>query len=116
MRVSMPGLAVAVGGCAWIWHWSLPAASSLLSGVALLAGASLSSFAYLLSLRLQLTARPDDAWLQVERDSVDEGATHLLLSILLAVVDAALIVVGPTWPLWLAPQAASVTGGGHRWS
>lgn len=110
MRLGLPGVAVAVGICAWQFAWNLPSASALLAGVALLGGASLSSFAYMSSLRLRLTDRPDDLWLNVERDSLDEGVTHILLVILLSILDAVLIVIGTNASPLVTKQGAAVPG------
>ena len=106
LRLGMPLAALVPAGFAWLDSWRLPAATALLTGVGLMAGASLSSFAYLATLRLRLTDRPDDRWLDVERDSIDEGATHMLMALLLSVVDGVVLVVGQN-----AAPLSNVSGG-----
>lgn len=76
--------------------WSIAAPSALLSGVALLAGGLLSSFAYLSTLRMKVTewsSSEPDRW-RTERSMLDETAAHLLAAVLACIVEAVLLVIG----------------------
>ncbi|MGM1030614.1 MAG: hypothetical protein ACQEWM_12220 [Actinomycetota bacterium] len=74
---------------------SLSAPGALLSGVALLAGGFLAAFAQITNLRFKLTERmrdfPDAE--RVDRDALDETASHLLVAAYLSGLTALLLVL-----------------------
>ena len=74
----------------------LQAPGALLSGVALLAGGFLAAFGQISSLRLRLTDRADtypDAE-RMNRDALDETATHLLMASYTSALAALTLVLG----------------------
>src|SRR3546814_17289338 len=79
-----------------IFGGTLAAPGALLSGVALLAGGFLAAFAQLSNLRIKLTERmrdlPDAD--RIDRDALDETASHLLVSSYLSAVTAVILVLG----------------------
>lgn len=81
---------------AWIWEWTLAAPEALLAGVALLAGALLSAFGYLATVRLRLQDRVPHAGGAPQRakDLLDESVAHLLAATLACLVDAVILVIG----------------------
>jgi hypothetical protein len=93
----------------------------MLSALALLSGALLSVFAQLSSLRLRLTDRPEERYLDIERDGIDEAVAHLLFAFLLCIITCALLTIGMSTsyggkdaPLilgtfWTAPISAFTT-------
>lgn len=92
----------------WWFDGSFSAPGSLLAGVALLAGGFLSAFTHLSTLRLKLTDRQKD-WDSAERldrDALDETATHLLMAAYTAGVTAALLVIAMNF----TPSGQSVVG------
>lgn len=84
------------GGCMILFGGTLAAPGALLSGVALLAGGFLAAFAQISNLRIKLTERmrdlPDAE--QIDRDALDETASHLLVSSYLSAVTAVILVLG----------------------
>src|SRR3546814_8671 len=84
------------GGCMVIFGGTLAAPGALLSGVALLAGGFLAAFAQISNLRIKLTERmrdlPDAE--RIDRDALDETASHLLVSSYLSAVTAVILVLG----------------------
>jgi hypothetical protein len=86
--------AVGVAAAAFYLEWTFHAGAALLAGVALLAGASLAVFAQLAALRVRLSERREEAWLDVERDGIDEAVAHLLTAFALCIVNAMLLVIG----------------------
>lgn len=82
---------------AW-FHVELASPAVLLTAVSLLAGASLSVFAQLSSLRLKLTEwfDEDDTSRDLDKDSLDESVAHLMAAALTCVIAAVVIVIGMT--------------------
>lgn len=81
---------------AYFLEWRFAAAAPLLAGVSLLAGALLSSFTYLSTLRMKIvewTKHEDDS-LKVERSMLDETAAHLLAASFACALDTAVLVIG----------------------
>lgn len=87
---------LAVGLLVWLIDGRISAPGPLLAGVALLTGGLLSTFTHLSTLRLKLTERAEQ-WQDAERldrDAMDESATHLLVAAYASAITAALLVVG----------------------
>jgi hypothetical protein len=84
------------GACLWIFGGSLAAPGSLLAGVALLAGGFLAAFGQISNLRLRLTDRASENQVvqQVDRDSLDETAAHLLVASFASALTALVLVLG----------------------
>ncbi|MGY1718584.1 hypothetical protein ACI8AG_06010 [Blastococcus sp. SYSU DS0552] len=81
---------------ALIWDWRLAAPEALLAGVSLLAGALLSAFGILATVRLRLQDRVPHSGASQQRakDLLDESVAHLLAATLACLVNAVLLVVG----------------------
>jgi hypothetical protein len=95
-RAIVLGLPVAVV-LVMIWRdteFAFPAV--LLTAVSLLAGAGLSVFAQLSSLRLKLTEwfDDDDPSHDTDKDALDESVSHLMAASLACILDAVVIVIG----------------------
>jgi hypothetical protein len=88
-------LALLLAVPAWILGWKLAAPEALLSGVSLLAGALLSAFGYLATVRLRLQDRDPRSGTGTQRakDLLDESVAHLLAATLGCLVDAVILVV-----------------------
>ncbi len=87
-----------LAGLTLLLDWSIKTPTSLLSAVALLAGALVGAFGSISTMRLKLTewvaAQDDDEHLQRERDMIDETVAHMLTAALLSAVLAVLLVIG----------------------
>ena len=86
-------------GVMWGTGGDLAAPTPLLTAVSLLAGGMLSAFTHLSTLRLKITEWLDKEGdegsnFEVEREMLDETASHLLTGSLLCAIDALLLVVG----------------------
>lgn len=92
-KITLVGASLVVGVLAFVYNWTLPSATPVLTGVALLAGATLSAFSSLSTLRLRMTDQESNR-LQIDRDAIDETVAHILTVSLLCVIDAVLLVVG----------------------
>lgn len=120
-RISLLLLSLGAAVLSLVFGWVLTAPVPILSALALLSGALLSVFAQLSSLRLRLTDRPEERWLDIERDGIDEAVAHLLFAFLLCIITCALLTIGMSTSfggkdaplilgsLWTAPIAASTT-------
>ncbi|MFK0402530.1 hypothetical protein ACIQTT_09395 [Microbacterium sp. NPDC090225] len=85
----------------WVFGGTLASPGALLSGIALLAGALLAAFAQVSNLRFRLTERmrelPDAE--QLDRDALDETASHLLVAAYLSAFTALWLVLAMNWGL-----------------
>jgi ABC-type multidrug transport system fused ATPase/permease subunit len=95
-RISLIGLPLIAGGLMLYSRGELAAPGSLLAGVALLAGGFLAAFGQISTLRLKLTERRMDfpEVEQIDRDSLDETAAHLLVASLFSALTALVLVLG----------------------
>lgn len=95
-RAAVFGLPFVVGVVVFVTKTSIEEPGALLSGLALLAGGLLASFAQLSDLRLRLTDRATDRpnSERTDRDSLDETAAHILVSSYMAGLTCILLVVG----------------------
>lgn len=89
---------------------TLRAPGSLLAGVALLAGSFLAAWGQVSSMRLKLTERAEDFRTveQIDRDSLDETAAHLLVASIMSGATALWLVLGMN--LSSNPTDGSVSG------
>ncbi|WP_169165159.1 hypothetical protein [Cellulomonas taurus] len=74
-------------------RWELNQPAALLTAVALLISGALSVFAQMVGLRARLAER-DGEWVERRREGLDETVNHLLAAVLVAIVDAIVLVVG----------------------
>lgn len=81
---------------ALLLDWKLAAPEALLAGVSLLAGALLSAFGYLATVRLRLQDRDPQPGTGTQRakDLLDESVAHLLSATLACLVNAVILVAG----------------------
>lgn len=91
LLISVPGLLVAA---TLFFGWQISAPSAILSAVALLSAGLLGVFTQLSGLRVRLTERSEEEWLDVERDGIDEAVAHVLFSFLLCIFTCVLLVIG----------------------
>lgn len=89
------GSPIAVGILSFRAGLAMPQPASLLTAISILAGGSLTAFTHISTLRLRLTDREGSYLLteDAERKSIDEAATHLLMSVVASVLVAAVIVL-----------------------
>ena len=92
-RLVIFGVPIATAFAMYFGGAGLSAPEALLTGVALLAGGTLTVFGSLSVLRLRLTADAGDDN-RMERDGLDESVAHLLAAALACVFDAVVLVVG----------------------
>lgn len=94
-RFILVAVPLGAGGCMVVFGGTLAAPGALLSGVALLAGGFLAAFAQISNLRIRLTERmrdlPDAE--RIDRDALDETASHLLVSSYLSALTAVILVL-----------------------
>src|SRR5690606_1640975 len=81
-RTVVFGLPLVAGVVVFLTKTAIEEPGALLSGLALLAGGLLASFAQLSDLRLRLTDRATErpSSERTDRDSLDETAAHILVS------------------------------------
>lgn len=103
VRITLVAVAAAVLVCSYILGWQIASPSATLSAMALLSAGLLGVFTQLSSLRIRLTDRPDEAWLDVERDGIDEAVAHVLFAFLLCISSGALLVIGMNLVAWYRP-------------
>ncbi|WP_368499990.1 hypothetical protein [Herbiconiux sp. A18JL235] len=91
--ILVPGI---VGGLMLLPGAKISTPGSLLAGVALLAGSFLAAWGQVSSMRLKLTERAEDFKTveQIDRDSLDETAAHLLVASLMSGGTALWLVLG----------------------
>ncbi|MGP9031520.1 hypothetical protein ACT17S_00395 [Glutamicibacter mysorens] len=77
-----------------VFGWQVHSPSAILSAVALLSAGLLGVFTQLSGLRVRLTERKEEEWLDVERDGIDEAVSHILFSFLLCIFICVLLVIG----------------------
>jgi hypothetical protein len=99
-RVIIWGTPVVVGASAYVFAWRFTAPSAVLSGVALLMGALLSTAGTLSTLRLKLTDR-DEGHLEAEaaKRNLDEAVPQVLTAALGCLLSAVLIIIAMNFPL-----------------
>ena len=88
------------------FNWQIAAPSAILSAVALLSAGLLGVFTQLSGLRVRLTERQDEEWLDVERDGIDEAVSHVLFAFLLCIITSVLLVIGMNVSI---PPGASIS-------
>lgn len=91
LLIAIPALLI--GATIW-FKWQVSSPSAILSAVALLSAGLLGVFTQLAGLRVRLTERQDEEWLDVERDGIDEAVSHVLFSFLLCIFTCILLVIG----------------------
>ncbi|WP_345473692.1 hypothetical protein QMQ05_05610 [Glutamicibacter ectropisis] len=86
---------IMAGVAMWFFNGSIADPNSLLAGAALFAGALISAFAQLSSWRDRLTERAAKYRLSesVDRDALDESATHLLAASYVSALAAAFLIL-----------------------
>lgn len=107
MGLLVPSLAA--GGLMIAFGGRLANAGSLLAADALLASSLLAVFAQISNLRLKLGDRFKEGFAQADddKDAMDESATHLLFAVMVAFVNAAILVAA----LAFAPPTTTVVDG-----
>lgn len=91
LLISVPSLLI---GATLFFGWQVASPSAILSAVALLSAGLLGVFTQLSGLRVRLTERVDEEWLDVERDGIDEAVSHVLFSFMLCIFTCVLLVIG----------------------
>lgn len=91
LLIAVPGLLIAA---TLVFRWQVSSPSAILSAVALLSAGLLGVFTQLSGLRVRLTERKEEEWLDVERDGIDEAVSHVLFSFLLCIFTCILLVIG----------------------
>lgn len=109
-RVTIVLVPVVAFGLMFIPGAGISAPGALLAGVALLAGSFLSAWGQVSSLRLKLTDRAEDYKTveQIDRDSLDETAAHLLVASIMSGATALWLVLGMNFAT--DPDGGSVRG------
>ena len=103
VRIALGSVSGVVLVCSYVLGWQIASPTATLSAMALLSAGLLGVFTQLSSLRIRLTDRPDEAWLDVERDGIDEAVAHVLLAFLLCISSGALLVAGMNLVAWYRP-------------
>jgi hypothetical protein len=91
--------ALAAGIALPAFHGSLSNVGSLLAADALLASSLLAVFAQISTLRVKYSDRYQGGLplTDTDKDAMDESATHLLFAVMLAFVNASVLVVALAW-------------------
>lgn len=92
-RSVLLGVSAGVLAATYILGWQVASPSATLSAMALLSAGLLGVFTQLSALRIRLTSQPEDTWLDVERDGIDEAVAHVLFAFLLCIINSALLVI-----------------------
>ncbi|WP_370942029.1 hypothetical protein AB5J62_23255 [Amycolatopsis sp. cg5] len=92
----------------YFFDWRLSAPTGLLAGTSLLAGALLSAFTHLSTLRMKVTewTKHEEDRFSPERAMLDESAAHLLLGALICALNSAILVLGMN----VSSSSGEVTG------
>lgn len=98
--LSLVGLTIKFG-------WQIASPSAILSAVALLSAGLLGVFTQLSGLRVRLTERYEEEWLDVERDGIDEAVSHVLFAFMLCILTSVLLVIGINFAGTADPAGAS---------
>lgn len=93
-RCALLVIPLAIAGCTLWFGWQITSPAATLSAIALLSAGLLGVFTQLSGLRVRLTERQDEEWLDVERDGIDEAVAHILFAFILCIATSALLVVG----------------------